>query len=287
MEEKNQLTINWFPGHMTTALRVMKEELKNIDAVIYMLDARCPVSCLNPKFGEIFGNKPILYILNKSDLAGMGIKQFFINHPRAKKLLSQGNNAVAVVNSAQSGAGKLVVGNLIKLLSEKISSAKARGINKILRVCVIGVPNSGKSTLINNLSGKAKTVTADKPGVTRQKQWVAVNDHIWLMDTPGTLWPAFDNQQVAKNLAYVGSIRDEVVNLVDLSKALMADLEKLQSGCIEARFGAGDFLEICKKRGYILKGGLLDEGRAAKAIVWEFRAGKLGKFNLDTLDGDL
>jgi len=256
--------IQWFPGHMKSALEMIKAELKLCDIIIYMLDARCPKSCLNPKYEEFLSRKPVLFIANKADLA-----------PHHKEYLS--------LNSTLSGAGKKVTEAIGHILCDKITAACNKGIRFTARAIVIGVTNCGKSTFINNLAAKGKTKTGDRPGVTRSKQWVAVNDYLWLLDTPGTLWPKFDNPQVAKNLAYVGSIKDDIIDITAVAKDLIDDLKKLDPNCIKTRFGADTFEDICRKRGYILKGGALDEERAAKAILVEFRAGKLGRFNLDEL----
>ena len=251
---------------MKSALDMIKAELKLCDIIIYMLDARCPKSCLNPKYDEFINRKPVLFVLNKSDLA-----------PSQKM-----PNSVSL-NSTQSGTGQKVVAAINEVLKNKIAIASEKGITKTIRAIVIGVTNCGKSTLINNLAARGKTLTGDRPGVTRSKQWVPASEHLWLLDTPGTLWPKFDNPQVAKNLAYVGSIKDDILDIVALSKNLIGDLQKLGPDCVKNRFGADNFENICKKRGYILKGGLLDEERAAKAILVEYRAGKLGRFNLDDL----
>ena len=263
---KREVLIQWFPGHMKSALEMIKAELKLCDVIIYMLDARCPKSCINPKYEEFISRKPVLFVLNKSDLA-----------PPQKM-----SNSISL-NSTQSGTGQKAVAAINEILKDKIAVAESKGITRTNRAIVIGVTNCGKSTLINNLAARGKTLTGDRPGVTRTKQWVPVNQHLWLLDTPGTLWPKFDNPQVAKNLAYVGSIKDDILDIIGLAKNLIADLAKLDPNCIKNRFGADNFEDICKKRGYILKGGILDEERAAKAILVEYRAGKLGKFNLDDL----
>jgi len=266
--------INWFPGHMKSALDMIRSELGLCDVIIYVLDARCPKSCLNPKFAEFTARKPVLFVLNKSDLASAIISG----------QLDFANNAVYLkLNSTLSGAGQKIIPAVAKLVTEKIKTAESKGVKKTIRTVVIGVTNCGKSTLINNLAGSRKALVGDKPGVTRSKQWVAVKDNFWVLDTPGTLWPSFENQQVAKNLAYVGSIKDDILDIVDLAKNLLEDLKKLDANCLVNRFEADTFEGICKKRGYILKGGALDEERAAKAILTEFRAGKIGRFNLDEL----
>jgi len=279
------MNIQWFPGHMAQTLKMISSELKICDAIIYVLDARCPLSCLNPKFDEFLGRKPVLFVLNKIDLAPDNVKEQFSNlynmcHPPTSPPFG-----IIARNSTKSGGRDVVISALQKLLKDKIETKKSHGIDKILRVAVIGITNSGKSTFINNMTDKGKTVTGNKPGVTRTKQWVPVTDNLWLLDTPGTLWPSFEDNQIAKNLAYVGSIKDDVLDARGVAKALIADLEKLQSGCVTARFGAADFEGIALKRGCIVKGGGIDVQRTAKLILGEFRDGKLGRFNLDGLHG--
>ncbi len=272
------LVINWFPGHMAQTLKMIGAELKICDAIIYVLDARCPFSCLNPQFDEFVGRKPVLFVLNKIDLAPAGVKEQFL-----ARLTLKTAHDVITRNSVKSGGREVVIKSLQKLLADRIQAKANHGIVKTLRVAVIGVTNCGKSTFINNMTNKGKTQTGNRPGVTRTKQWVPITDNLWLLDTPGTLWPVFTNQQVARNLAYVGSIKDEVINFVELSQALLTDLSKLQPEAIRARFGVTTWTEIAVKRGCLLRGGVLDERRAAKMIMGEFRDGKLGRFNLDGL----
>lgn len=273
-----KVNINWFPGHMAQTLKMIDSELKNCDAIVYVVDARCPRSCINPQFDDFVGRKPVLFVLNKIDLAPNGIKEQFI-----KSLQIKTPYDVITRNSVKSGGTQSVINALQKLLAERIKAKLAHGITKTLRVAVIGVTNCGKSTFINNMTNKGKTQTGNRPGVTRTKQWVSITDNLWLLDTPGTLWPSFTNQQVARNLAYVGSIKDDVLDTVALSQSLLADLTKLQPNAVLSRFGVNTFEEIAKKRGCLLRGGVLDVLRAAKIILTEFREGKIGKFNLDEL----
>lgn len=275
---KSKININWFPGHMAQTLKMIDSELKICDAIIYVVDARCPQSCINPQFDDFIGRKPVLFVLNKIDLAPNGVREQFIQSLQLKT-----PHAVITRNSVKSGGTEAVVKALQKLLAERIQTKLSHGIVKTLRVAVIGVTNCGKSTFINNMTNKGKTQTGNRPGVTRTKQWVPITDNLWLLDTPGTLWPAFTNQQVARNLAYVGSINDDILDTVALSQALLEDLTKLQSDAVSARFGVKTFEEIARKRGCILRGGVVDTRRAAKMILAEFRDGKIGKFNLDSL----
>ena len=274
----SKININWFPGHMAQTLKMIDGELKNCDAIVYVVDARCPRSCINPQFDDFVGRKPVLFILNKIDLAPNGVKELFV-----KSLQIKTPYDVITRNSVKSGGTQPVINALQKLLAERIKAKLAHGITKTLRVAVIGVTNCGKSTFINNMTNKGKTQTGNRPGVTRTKQWVSITDNLWLLDTPGTLWPAFTNQQVARNLAYVGSIKDDVLDTVALSQTLLADLIKLQPEAVLSRFGVTTFEEIARKRGCLLRGGVLDIRRAAKIILTEFREGKIGKFNLDDL----
>ena len=281
----DEIIVNWYPGHMVSALRMMTEQLKVCDVIIYMLDARCAMSCLNPNFDSMVMRKPVLFVLNKSDLAPAGVKQEFLSTPAVQKIYKQkpGQVETITLNSGQTGEGKKAVSAVMRILSERLETARNKGITKTIRAIVIGVTNCGKSTFINNLAKKGKTVTGDKPGVTKQKQWVTAGDNFNILDTPGTLWPQGTNQIVLRNLAYVGSIKDDILDAVLLTKTLIRDLEILQPGLVTARYGSSNFEEICKKRGYLLKGGILDIERCAKAILVEFRAGSIGKYNLDKL----
>lgn len=272
------LQINWFPGHMAQTLKMIGTELKFCDAIIYLVDARCPLSCLNPQFNDFVGRKPVLFVLNKIDLAEPEIKKQFTD-----KIQLKTPYAVVTRNSIKSGGRDIVIKALQNLLAERIKTKQAHGIIKILRVAVIGVTNCGKSTFINNLTNKGKTQTGNRPGVTRTKQWVPITDNLWLLDTPGTLWPAFTNRQVGLNLAYVGSIKDDILDLPALSQSLLEDITKLQPDAVLNRFGVTTFDEIGKKRGCVLRGGVLDTIRTAKMILSEFREGKIGKFNFDRL----
>ena len=282
---ENELTINWFPGHMVSALKMMGEQLGVCDAIIYMLDARCALSCLNPNFDSLIQRKPVLFVLNKVDLAPTGVVQTFLNHAIVKEIYAKKKGEVdtIAINSVISGQGKKAVSAIGRLLQQKLKSSREKGINRTIRAIVIGVTNCGKSTFINNLAKKGKTLTGDKPGVTKTKQWVSAGEFLYILDTPGTLWPAMTNQAVMKNLAYVGSIRDEVLDGVLLAKTLIRDLEVLSPGSVATRFGSTDFYAICKLRGYLLKGAELDTERCAKAIMVEFRGGKVGRVNLDLL----
>ena len=224
------MVIQWYPGHMTKAFRLMEKEIKLVDAIIYVLDSRAPFSCVNPKFPSLIADKPIIYVFNKSDLAEKDKLDEWINGYFRKE-----NTRCIVLNSTASGSGKRVESAIVDVCKPKIEKFRLKGIKPTLRAMVIGVPNCGKSTLINNLCGKAKTVTGNKPGVTKGKQWVKIASGIELLDMPGTLWPAFDNIQVAKHLAYIGSIREEVLDIPELAVDFVEDIRKINKEILENR----------------------------------------------------
>lgn len=278
------MIIQWFPGHMNKALKMMQNEIKIVDVIIYVLDARAPFSCVNPKFTKIIGDKPIIYVLNKCDMADEQKINMW------QEYFTSQNSECIKLNSTASSSGKLIEKSISKLLQNRIEKNKAKGINLILRGMIIGVPNSGKSTLANNLCGKAKAVTGNKPGVTKSKQWVKIGKYIEVLDTPGTLWPAFDNNQVAKHLAYIGSIKEEVLDIPELSLDLISDLVKLDKCILENRYNVIieendiplDVLEkICLARKFLLKRNEIDYDRGAYTIVNEFKNGKMGNITLE------
>lgn len=275
--------IQWYPGHMTKALREMEENVKKVDAVIYVLDSRAVEACINPKFEKIIGNKPVLYVFNKADTVEKNHLKEWLNY-----FDKMGHTYVAA-NSASGRESAAILGSLKNLLTAKIESYRAKGVNARLRAMVLGIPNSGKSTLINSLCAGKKTVTGDKPGVTRGKQWVAVSDYVDLMDTPGTLWPSFDNQTLALHLAFIGSIKDDVLDINEIClkfiefmlsehPSLLAErynLEALSDTPLEV------YEQIAKSRGYLLKGGEPDYDRTAAAVIDDFRKQRTGKIMLE------
>lgn len=272
--------INWFPGHMKKALEEMQAEVKNVDAVIYVLDARAPKACLNPSFVKIIGNKPILFILNKCDLADeQKVKEF------AQNLISE-NSKCLLLNSTASGALNKVTNALNELCKNQIERFKNKGVNYYVRAMVLGVPNSGKSTLVNNLCGSARAVTGNKPGVTKGKQWVKLSNNIEILDTPGTLWPNLEVEETALRLAYIGSIKDDVLQIEELVLELIEDLKKLYPELLKEKYKIDDvenklpleiFEEIAEMKKCLLKGGEIDYERAAKAILDDFRKCRIGK----------
>lgn len=274
--------INWFPGHMQKALRMMEAEAKNVDALIYVLDSRAPFACLNPEFVRIIGSKPILYVLNKIDLADeKKIKEIKTKLPGENKLVIE-------LNSTASGAIGLVTSSLNALCKATIEKYKNKGVNYFVRAMVLGVPNCGKSTLVNNLCGSKKAITGNKPGVTKGKQWVKLSNNIEILDTPGTLWPNLIDEGEAKKLAFIGSIKDDVVEVEQLSLFLLEALLKTYPKELEERFSVQVenktpleiMEEIAERRKYVVRGGEIDYERTAKAILDDFRKGRIGEITL-------
>jgi ribosome biogenesis GTPase A len=264
---------------MTKAMRMMEDSVKLVDGIIYVLDARCPVSSFNSKLKAMAGSKPILYVLNKSDLADERVDVLV-------KGFSAGGVAVKI-NSANSTSRRDILRAIESLIAEKKQKNLDKGVNKIFRFMVVGVPNTGKSTIINLLAGGKRTATGDKAGVTRGKQWIRL-EGFELLDTPGTMPPAFDNQKLAIHLAYVGSINDEILDLDDISLALLEELYEKYPQRLEERYGitGGTPLEmleqVCTRRGLVLKGGDFDYERGERAVIDDFRKGRLGRITLDT-----
>ena len=280
---ENTTTINWFPGHMTKALRQMESEIKNVDIILYCLDARAPLSCLNPKLSTLTKNKKIVFVLCKAD---------FVNENDLKpfeKILNNVGDAVVSVNAVKSNSAKSIFQVAKKLLASKIEQKHNVGIDFSPKAMVVGVPNVGKSSLINNLCGVAKTQTGNKPGVTKGKQWVVTNGGLVLLDTPGTLWPSFEDAQVARNLAYVGSIKDEVLDTTELALSFLQDVCPRYKNLFEKRYEIQItnesplqiFEKICFAKKCVLKKAEPDFDRCAKMILDDFRKGRLGKIILD------
>lgn len=279
--------INWYPGHMTKAFRLMEKEIKLVDVVLYVLDSRAPFSCVNPKFPALIGGKPIIYVFNKYDMADKQKVDKWIEYFKSD------NTRCLTTDSTASGSSKKVETAIKDILKPKIEKFKLKNMNPTLRAMVIGVPNSGKSTLINNLCGKAKTVTGNKPGVTKGKQWVKIASGIELLDMPGTLWPSFDNSCVARHLAYIGSIKEEVLDIPGLSLDFIGDVRDIDKNCLENRYNFTieddqsnlEVLEnICQSRKYLVKGGDFDYDRGSFALISDFKQGKLGNITLERVE---
>lgn len=280
--------IHWFPGHMTKAMRMMAEEIKVVDSVIYVLDARAPEACVNPAFEEVIGNKPRLYVINKADMVTQKELIKWVD-----KFRIQGNKCI-YSNSISKADSAVIVKNLLELNEETIERYRQKGVNKTIRAMVIGVPNSGKSTLINSLLKEKKTVTGNKPGVTRGKQWVSIDKYIDLLDSPGVLYPDFSDQNKALKLALLGSIRDEVVDVTELALDALEFFRNDRPEDLKARYKLdsvdGDINElfetIGRKRGIIARGGELDTERIARVIIGDYRKGYIGKMPLERADAN-
>ncbi|WP_461810635.1 ribosome biogenesis GTPase YlqF [Faecalimonas sp.] len=273
----------WYPGHMTKAKRMMQENIKLIDLVIELVDARIPISSRNPDIDELGKNKARLILLNKSDLAED--KQ---NTAWAEYFSKKGYSVVKV-NSKRGGGIKSIQGVIQEACKEKIERDRKRGIlNRPVRAMVVGIPNVGKSTFINALAGKACAKTGNKPGVTKGKQWIRLNKNVELLDTPGILWPKFEDQQVGLKLAFIGSIKDEILNTEELAGELIKFLTTHYAGVLEEKYEIKEqedpyvcLMEIAKNRHCLLKGNELDTEKAAMMVTDDFRNGRLGKITLE------
>ena len=277
------MKINWFPGHMKKTLDELKNKIKLVDCVIYILDARAPESCLNPEIDEIAIKKPVLYVLSKSDLADAKSTKTVI-----EKMKNSGKNAVAL--NLSDKATKAILFDVMKMiLSEKQKRNENKNISPVYKFMIIGVPNTGKSTLVNTLSPVKKAVTGDKAGVTKQLQWVRVSESFALLDTPGTLWPNLRDELVALKLAFLGSIKDEVLDMTELGFELVKFLVKNNLDLMKKRYPNVDFQadaisfydDIARTRGAILRGGDIDYERLGRLVVNDFRTGKIGQITLD------
>lgn len=277
------MNLQWYPGHMTKAKRQMQEDLKLIDLIIELVDARIPLSSRNPDIDELGKNKARLILLNKSDLADERYNEQWSAYFQKKGFY------VVKVN-AKSGAGlKSIQGVIQEACKAKIERDRRRGIkNRPIRAMVVGIPNVGKSTFINSYAGKACAKTGNKPGVTKGKQWIRLNKTLELLDTPGILWPKFEDQEVGKRLAFIGSIKDEILNLEELSLELLDYIRTNYPGLLNIRYGIEEegtpvsLLEaVADKRKCLIRGQEIDYAKAAGIVMEEFRNGKIGRITLE------
>jgi ribosome biogenesis GTPase A len=281
----NRKQIHWFPGHMMKTLRAMEASISQVDVVLQLLDARIPASSLNPEIARITRSKPHLYVLNKADLADPNITAQWVEYFKGK-----GDGCVAINSKNRSG-----VHSIKTAIEHELSDLLARRENKgmagaKIRVMVVGIPNVGKSTFINSFAGASRVKAADRPGVTRGKQWVTV-DGFELLDMPGVLWKKFDSLETASNLAFIGSIKDDILDIEDLAMGLLSQLQKIDPDKLAERYGLTeedlqldpyDLLEaIGRRRGMLMSGGVVNMERAAIMLVDEFRASKLGRISLE------
>ncbi|AWV34423.1 MULTISPECIES: ribosome biogenesis GTPase YlqF [Paenibacillus] len=285
------MAIHWFPGHMTKARRQIEDKLKLIDVVIELLDSRLPLSSRNPMIDDILRDKPRLIILNKADLADPEITRKWLAYFK-----EQGHVAHPV--DASTGTGVKDIPEQVKLLlKEKIDRQIARGMNpRAMRALIVGIPNVGKSTLINRMAGKSIAATGDRPGVTKGQQWIKTGGNLELLDTPGILWPKFEDQDVGYRLAVTGAIKEEILNIEDIAFYAVKYLVKDYGSRFQERFGIEKLPEdlenpdeivavmeaVGRKRGCLISGGRVDLEKASRALLHELRAGKLGRFTLET-----
>ena len=277
------MNFQWYPGHMTKARRMMQENIKLIDLVIELVDARIPMSSRNPDIDELGKNKVRLILLNKSDLADDKYTEEWMEYFRKK------GYAVVKVNSKKGGGVKSIQGVIQEACKEKIERDRKRGIlNRPVRAMVVGIPNVGKSTFINALAGKACAKTGNKPGVTKGKQWIRLNKNVELLDTPGILWPKFEDQIVGLRLAFIGSIKDEIMNLEELAAELIGFLKRCYPGILAEKYGIteqddnyGCLAETAEKRHCLVRGSELDISKASTLLLDDFRNGRIGRITLE------
>jgi ribosome biogenesis GTPase A len=278
------MNINWYPGHMAKTKKLLIENLKLVDVIIELMDARIPISSRNPDFDSLFNGKRRIWCLNKSDLADPIISEEWRKHYNSKGI-------DCVFLNSRSGQGiKDLISSIETLMEEKFKRDAARGLRRRpIRAMVTGIPNVGKSTFINSLTGRSATRTGDRPGVTRDKQWIKVNKAIHLLDTPGILWPRLGDEKTGLNLAFTGAIKDEIMDLETIVGKLLEFLSCNYKDKLEERYGlainnqSGAMLleEICKTRGLLLPAGQLDTLKGSQKILDEFRGAVIGRISLE------
>ena len=280
----DRMNIQWYPGHMTKTRRQIEADLKLVDAVCEIVDARIPVSSRNPDIDSICGNKPRIVILNRMDLADAESTKVWCSYFKSK-----GIAAVATDCKSKKGVSNFLP-TVRSVLKEKVERNAARGMKKALRIMIVGIPNVGKSTFINQISGRKGAKAENRPGVTRGKQWVTVDNELLLLDTPGILWPKFEDPNVGMMLAYTGAVKEDVIDIEELACRLMVLLQKYYPQTLMDRYGLDmteerqgyELLEAAgKKRGYLLARGEINTERMAKVLLDEYRGGKLGRFTLE------
>lgn len=280
--------LSWFPGHMTKTRRMITAEIKNMDAVCEILDARIPLSSRNPDVDELTAGKPRLVVLNRVDQADPG-------ETRRWAAYFRGRGYAVLEANAKGGAGTAQFAAAVReLLRDKLAAWADRGqVGRTVRIMVLGIPNVGKSTFINKVAHRKTARAEDRPGVTRSKQWVPVDSTLELLDTPGILWPRFDDPEVGKRLAFTGAIKDDVVDMEELACYLMDYLSRRYAPVLAERYkievepedSGYDLLEKAgRKRGFLMRGAQVDTQRMARVLLDEFRGGKLGRFTLETVE---
>ena len=279
-----EMTIQWYPGHMTKTRRMMEADLKLVDAVCELVDARIPMASRNPDIDAICGNKPRLIILNRIDMADPQMTKAWTDYFRSK-----GMEVVCTDCKSRKGINGFVPA-VRRLLSEKLQRYAAKGMNKPVKVMVVGIPNVGKSTLINQIAGRKGAKAENRPGVTRGKQWVTVDSGLLLLDTPGILWPKFEDPEVGMKLAYTGAVKEDILDIEELAVFLMKLLWTHYPEAVKARYNIDmpenstgyELLEAAgRKRGFLMARAEVNTERMAKVLLDEYRSGKLGKFTLE------
>lgn len=278
------MQVQWYPGHMTKAKRAMQEDIKLVDLVIELVDARSPLSSRNPDIDTLGKNKARLILLNKADLADPAANQAWTGYFEKK------GYTVVRIDARRKADLKPIQAAVMTACKEKIERDRRRGIkNRPVRAMVVGIPNVGKSTFINSYAGRACAKTGNKPGVTRGNQWIRLNKEVELLDTPGILWPKFEDPQVGIRLALLGSVKDDILNSDELAVELLKRLRAAYPEALSERYGeavlagseAEALMEIARARNCILKGGEPDYSRAAKLLIDDFRGGRLGRITLE------
>ena len=284
MSQNEQLYIQWYPGHMTKTRRQIEADLKQVDAVCEIVDARIPISSRNSDIDALCGNKPRILVLNRMDLADPSATQKW-----AAYFKKQGIAVIATDCKTRRGIGDFVPAARTAC-ADKLNRDAARGMNRPLRIMVVGIPNVGKSTLINQISGRKGAKAENRPGVTRGKQWVSVDNGLLLLDTPGILWPKFEDPNVGMMLAYTGAVKEGVIDLEELASQLMELLHRFYPNALQQRYQVEapegtpgwELIEMAgRKRGYLVSGGEVNTEWMSKVLLDEFRSGKLGRFTLE------
>lgn len=285
MPDSQKQVVQWFPGHMAKTRRLIKESLPLVDGITELLDARIPYSSSNPELGELINNKPRIVLLNKCDLADKDTTRQWVEYYKK-------TGVTAIPVDCRSGKGlSNYISAVREVLKDKIRQNEERGMpGKALRIMVVGIPNTGKSSFINRMAGAAKAKVADKAGVTRQNQWFAIGNGIELLDTPGVLWPKFDDPKVGDRLAFIGSVKDEILDSETLAVRLLEVMKNDYPERLAERYKINDFSDkepwevlemIGKKRGMMIKGGEIDTERASVMLLDEYRGGRLGTISLE------
>ena len=277
------MNIQWYPGHMTKARRMMQEDIKLIDIVIELVDARIPLSSKNPDIDQLAGQKSRMILLNKYDLADSE------RTAEWERWFKKQGFYVYMLDARKGGQIKNITNMIQEACKEKLERDRKRGIiNRTVRAMIVGIPNVGKSTFINTYAGKACAKTGNKPGVTKGKQWIRLNKNVELLDTPGILWPKFDDPAVGERLALIGSIKDEILNISELSIRLIEFLKEFYPGILEERYAVNENCDkiavlegIAEVRNCRQKGNTLDLDKASKLLIDDFRSGKLGRLTLE------